>query len=67
MNKNIITLFLIATASFAQAQSYTFLTYNIRYDNPGDGPDRWIVAAMSAPACAWTDQEAEDRHRSPAL
>jgi endonuclease/exonuclease/phosphatase family metal-dependent hydrolase len=41
MKKIIITVLIAAAASLVQAQSYTFLTYNIRYDNPGDGPDRW--------------------------
>ncbi|MEO0008356.1 MAG: hypothetical protein RJA20_2552 [Bacteroidota bacterium] len=41
MKKIIITTLIAAAASLVQAQSYTFLTCNIRYDNPGDGPDRW--------------------------
>ncbi len=43
MKKIITSVFMIAAASLALAQPYTFLTYNVRYDNPGDGPDRWEV------------------------
>lgn len=34
-------LFLCASLAGAQHDTLTVLTYNIRYDNPADGPDRW--------------------------
>lgn len=34
-------LALAGSAALPQAQEYTVFTYNIRYDNPADGPDRW--------------------------
>lgn len=43
MKKNLAFLLIIAATSLVQAQPYTFITYNIRYDNPADGPDRWEV------------------------
>ncbi|MFN4257234.1 MAG: endonuclease/exonuclease/phosphatase family protein [Saprospiraceae bacterium] len=39
-------VFLLAAVCWAfaaPAQSFTALTYNIRYDNPNDGPDHWDV------------------------
>jgi endonuclease/exonuclease/phosphatase family metal-dependent hydrolase len=36
---SICVLFLLP----AMGQPVTLLTYNIRYDNPGDGPDRWAL------------------------
>lgn len=38
--KNLLLLFTLAACSL-HAQTYTVLTYNIRLDNPDDGPDRW--------------------------
>lgn len=40
MRKIIIFLFLCVTASLA-AQPIKVMTYNIRYDNPGDGVNQW--------------------------
>ncbi len=34
-------LFLFSVPLLLDAQSFTVLTYNIRYDNPGDGDDAW--------------------------
>lgn len=41
--KNIIILLLLAVtfSSVGQTASYKMMTYNIRYDNPGDGENTW--------------------------
>lgn len=41
--KNIIILLLLAVtfSSVGQTASYKMMTYNIRYDNPGDGQNTW--------------------------
>ena len=36
-----LTLFLILTVSSLAAQPYKVMTYNIRYDNPYDGVNKW--------------------------
>jgi endonuclease/exonuclease/phosphatase family metal-dependent hydrolase len=38
---HIITFLLILIASSLLAQPMKVMTYNIRYDNPGDGPNQW--------------------------
>ncbi|MBL7828913.1 MAG: hypothetical protein JNJ57_19920, partial [Saprospiraceae bacterium] len=49
MMKKLFFLPLLFACSL-QAQTIKVLTYNIRLDNPGDGPDRWEVrkAALAA-------------------
>ncbi len=37
----IITLFVLLSAFALHAQSLKVMTYNIRYDNPNDGPNQW--------------------------
>jgi endonuclease/exonuclease/phosphatase family metal-dependent hydrolase len=37
----ILVVFLFGLATLLNAQSFTVMTYNIRYDNPGDGENRW--------------------------
>lgn len=39
--KKLLPLFALFLAFNTSAQTYTVLTYNIRLDNPDDGPDRW--------------------------
>ena len=41
--KNIVVLLLLAVtfSSAGQTASYKMMTYNIRYDNPGDGENAW--------------------------
>lgn len=41
--KGIVYFSLLLTMTFGQVlgQSYSVMTYNIRYDNPDDGPDNW--------------------------
>lgn len=36
-----LTFFLLLFSSFLQAQDLKVMTYNIRYDNPGDGVNQW--------------------------
>lgn len=40
MNKLFVLLILLVVSS-ATAQPVKVMTYNIRYDNPGDGPNQW--------------------------
>ena len=37
----VLTCFLILITTTLLAQPVKVMTYNIRYDNPGDGPNRW--------------------------
>lgn len=37
----LISFVLVLWAFFSEAQSVKVMTYNIRYDNPGDGPNQW--------------------------
>jgi len=37
----LICLFLVLPSFSSEAQSVKVMTYNIRYDNPGDGPNQW--------------------------
>ena len=39
--KIVFLLIVNCVAGFAQGQSFKILTYNIRYDNPGDGVNSW--------------------------
>jgi endonuclease/exonuclease/phosphatase family metal-dependent hydrolase len=39
--KSILFLVLAGASLVLQAQQVRFMTYNIRYDSPNDGPDRW--------------------------
>ena len=42
MHKSILLFFLMLLfGTTAPAQTLSFLSYNIRYDNPADGPDAW--------------------------
>lgn len=42
MKKNLLLLlFSVCACGYLYSQSVTFLTYNIRYDNPADGEDAW--------------------------
>jgi len=42
MKKNLLLLlFSVCACGCLHSQSVTFLTYNIRYDNPADGEDAW--------------------------
>lgn len=34
-------MLMMSALNIAFAQNFSFLTYNIRYANPGDGPNRW--------------------------
>jgi endonuclease/exonuclease/phosphatase family metal-dependent hydrolase len=37
----LVVLFLVFASFALQAQTIKVMTYNIRYDNPGDGPNQW--------------------------
>ena len=37
----LMAIIVLATGYAAPGQSFTFMTFNIRYDNPDDGPDHW--------------------------
>jgi endonuclease/exonuclease/phosphatase family metal-dependent hydrolase len=39
--RHILVLSLLLVVSFADGQSLEVMTYNIRYDNPGDGINQW--------------------------
>lgn len=38
-----LSIVFVLTVSMVSAQSFTLLSWNIRYDNPDDGPDNWNV------------------------
>lgn len=45
--RKILLLFLfVITLLSATGQTFTVMTYNIRYDNPGDGQNRWALRKM---------------------
>ena len=39
--KGLVILILILLPGFCYSQNYSAMTYNIRYDNPNDGENRW--------------------------
>lgn len=39
--RKLIILFFVLTSGVAVGQSFDVMTYNIRYDNPGDGINQW--------------------------
>ena len=47
MLRTLIICILLMGATIISAQSLKVMTFNIRYDNPGDGPDRWDIRKQS--------------------
>ncbi len=43
IKKSLILLSFLVIVQFVYSQNIRLMTYNIRYDNPGDGEDRWAI------------------------